>query len=1040
MSSQDPEAAPHRAAPLDQGARLGRFEVVARLGRGGMGEVYRARDTRLGREVAVKVITHYHHRGSQAVARFEREARAASALNHPNIVTVYDIDEHDGFPYIVMELVQGTSLRSLLEGGPLPLERALGIGSQIARGLTAAHERGIVHRDLKPENVQVTPEGAVKLLDFGLAQFVIAAPEDLGHELTEEHLTMEGSLLGTLGYMAPEVISGAAADHRADQFSLGAIFFEMLGGRRPFAGRSATEVVAATLRDEPPSLSTISAGLPAPLDEMVRRCLRKSPQERFASTGQLLAILEVVAAAPAAEPPPQAERPLFARLPAALTPLVDREREVEQLEGLLRDPEVRLVTLTGTGGCGKTRVALRVAENLHRESGLRVAFVPLATHKDPDLLPVAIAREMRVRPTPGQTELEAVRAEFSVAEATLLLLDNFEHLTAAAPLVGELLAECPRLKVLVTSREVLRLYGEHDVHLPPLEMPPADSSLSPEQLAAVPAVALFLERARAANPRFSLDAESAPAVAELCRRLEGLPLALELAAARSRLLSPQAMLARLGSRLQLQAPLRDLPGRQQTLRRTIDWSHDLLDDAEQTLFRRLGVFAGGFTLEAAQAVVDPFEQLGLDLIDRIGSLVDKSLVMILSQEAGEERFGMLGTMREYAADRLASSGEAERTSKAHAAYYLVLAEEGGAALAAAEDPGWLERLETEHDNFRAALYWLVARGDADWGLRLALGLFHFWERAEHLTEGRRWFAELLRLAGDGVSQSTRARALFCAGVLGNAQGDDEEARQLQLQSLDIYRQLGDPWGQAVALNALSVSGDPEAARAMAEEALALWKRLGDELGYARTLCNLAMALRKTGHYDEARSVYEDAAELFAARGDQLGRAWALNHQGDLAREHGRFEPAEALYRRALEVFEAIGDAWGIASSLADLGTLERQRGERQRARELYRQALSRFHALEHRRGVARLLELLACLSAELGEDAQALLLAAGSTALRERIGAPLAADERRELDQGLESARRALKGDEVRAIEERGRRLTLTAILEEALRERPAQA
>ncbi len=1029
---------PEEPIPLEVGGTLGRFNLLGRLGVGGMGEIFRARDTRLDRDVAIKVIARHLQGHSEPMVRFEREAQAVSALNHPNIVTIFDIGEHKGFPYIVMELVEGDSLRTLVQGGPLPLEQVLAIAIQIARGLSAAHGQGIVHRDLKPENILVSIGNQIKLLDFGLAQLVSSPLRDNEQFPTQVKLTGDGSILGTLGYMAPEIISGTSSDHRVDQFSLGVILFEMLSGKRPFRGSSTAEVIASTLRDAPPDLS--SAEVPGPVEHLVLRCLRKDPEERYESVREIVAILETVSESAArTDTESGGHRSIRGGLPSALTPLIGRSREIEQVESLLQDAAVRLVTIAGAGGCGKTRLALQVGENLQQRSMYRVIFVPLAPVRDPELVPLAIARELGVRPGPNQTELDAVRAECSAGETTLLLLDNFEHLMAAAPLVGELLVSCPRLKILVTSREVLRVYGEHHFELPPLETPPSGLDATLEELERIPSVALFVRRARAAEPGFTLDSTNASAVAELCRRLEGLPLALELAAASSRMMSPSAILARLGTRLELRGALRDRPGRQQTLRSTMDWSYELLDETEQAVFRRLGVFAGGFGLEPAQAVADPFGKLDLDIVEGISSLMDKSLVTALGGEAGRERFGMLETVREYALERLAASGEMEPTLKAHAAYYLILAEEGGAALAHAEDANWIGRFEEEHDNYRGALGWLTERGHADWGLRMALGLFHFWERAEHLTEGRRRFKELLGLTGEDVGEGTRARALFCAAVLAGTQGYEDEARALDLQCLQIYRELGDLWGQAVVLNALGAHPDPPFAREKAEEALALWTRLGDRTGYARSLCNLAMALRRTGQYEEARSAYQEAAEVFDGEGDEVSRAWALNHAGNLAVERRDFEAAEVLYRDAMETFQKLAEPWGIASSLADLGTLERRRGNREAARSLYRQSLVRFDELGHRRGVARLLESLACLSVEFEEAKRALTLAEAAAALRERIGAPLTAEERRELDLELEAARRSLPRKHSEAAIALGRRLLLGQVMAEALGDQVAQ-
>ena len=375
----------------------------------------------------------------------------------------------------------------------------------------------------------------------------------------------------------------------------------------------------------------------------------------------------------------------------------------------------------------------------------------------------------------------------------------------AAPTVAELLATGPNLKIMVTSRAALHVYGEHEFPVPPLALPDARSMPSIEVLAQSPAVALFVQRAAAAKPDFELNPENAPAIAEICARLDGLPLAIELAAARVKVLSPSSMLTRLSSRLQLlTGGSRDLPQRQQTLRAAMDWSYDLLSAAEQKLFRRLSVFVSGCNLEGVEAVCDTKSDLALDLLDGMASMVDKSLVQQVEHARGESRFLMLETIREYALEKLEANGEEAFTKRAHAAYCLVLAEEEATEQSGAEAAEWLVRLGLEHDNFRAALEWLTQTKDVDWGLRLGTALFRFWEIREFLAEGRDRLGRLLKLTGAATPTKLRMRALFAAGVLAGAQGDFATAEALIRESQDMTRQLHDQQGVAVSLNALAV--------------------------------------------------------------------------------------------------------------------------------------------------------------------------------------------------------------------------------------------
>ena len=1018
---------------LAVGDRLGRFELVEHIGEGGMGEVYRARDPRLGRDVAIKVIGRRQAResrdGDSVYTRFEIEARAASALMHPNVVTIFDVGDHGGAPYLVMELVEGDSLRKCF-AQPLPIERALELAIQIADGLAAAHARGVVHRDLKPENVVVTTSGVAKVLDFGLALLHAPPTGDGGGDSDSptRRLTGVGTVLGTLGFMAPEVAAGLDVDRRADQFSLGAILYEMVTGKKAFDGRSMPEILAATLRDDPPPMARLRPDAPPRLDAIVRRCLAKDPARRYADTAELATQLRELLA----EVRLGGVRP-GAVLPAARTPLVGRDDELQRILTLLADPAVRLVTLSGPGGTGKTRLALAVAEKLAAAVTQRVLFVSLANLDDPELLLPTVARELGIGDAVAQSPLEAIREDLARGGPMLLVLDNFEQIVAAAPAVGELLQACPALRVLVTSREVLHVYGEHDLLVPPLAVVEPAAMASLEEVRRSPAVSLFVDRARAANPSFALTEENAASVARLCARLDGLPLALELTAARCRLLSPQAMLTRLEAGQALPGgTVRDLPGRQQTLQRTIDWSYELLSEAEQALFRRLGVFSAGFTLEAVHGVADPFDELGLELVDGVASLADKSLLVAAGDDgAGEPRFAMMRTIREGALRWLAASGEAARVRKAHTAYFLVLAEEGGAVLARGEDPAWLARLEADHDNLLAALAYLTAEGNAEWGLRLGVALFHFWERAEHLAEGTRQLAAVIALPGAKKQPAQLARALFAAGVLQHTVGDYEGAANRHRHAGELHRQLDDAWGQAVSLNALGSAltrtGNLDGAFDALQDAMATWQALGDDAGYSRSLCNLAFLERRRDGHQRARELYDEAAGRFARSGDALSRAWAISHAGEVARELGQLDDAERLCREGLETFRALGSAWGIGSSLSDLGALARRRGEHDRARELYREALSQFDLLRHRRGIARLLEALAVAAAESGAAARALTLAAAAGALRQRIGAPLAGGEKRELESALAAARGALSATIAESSWRRGLAMSLPA-------------
>ena len=676
---------------------------------------------------------------------------------------------------------------------------------------------------------------------------------------------------------------------------------------------------------------------------------------------------------------------------------------------------MRLVTVTGPGGIGKTRLAVEVASGLVENFPGGTHFVPLSSISDPSLIASVIIQTLGIREAGGQSPLEILKKNLqdSLRAPMLLMLDNFEHLVQAAPILAEFLAMGPNLKILVTSRAALHVYGEHEFPVPPLALPDSRSMPSVEVLSQYPAVALFIQRAVAVKPDFELNRENAPAVAEICARLDGLPLAIELAAARIKVLSLSSMRTRLASRLQLlTGGARDLPQRQQTLRSAIDWSYDLLSPAEQKLFRRLSVFVRGCTLEGAEAVCDAKGDLDLDPLDGMASLVDKSLVQQVEQANGESRFVMLETIREYAQEKLEASGEDALTKRAHAAYCLVLAEEGSMEQSGAERSQWLGRFALEHDNFRAALEWLTETGEAEWGLRLGAALFRFWETGEYLAEGRGWLGKLLKLAAAAAPTKARERALFAAGVLAGDQGDYDSADALIRESLDIARQLRDNQGVAVSLNALAAfvrrRGNVAVAQSLFEESLALWRDLGNQKSVAESLSNLANVAKLQGDFARASSLYAECLSIFRELGDRTRVAWSLDYQGDVARDQDDSAAARSLYEQGLAIFRELGDRWGIAGTLADLGSLAREQGDCPTAHSLYRESLKIFQEMEHKRGIARLLECFACLAVVRLQAERALRLAGAAAALRHNIGAPLTPAEQARLEATLDPARRAL--------------------------------
>jgi predicted ATPase/DNA-binding CsgD family transcriptional regulator len=976
------------------GQQLGSYRLLHLLGRGGFAEVYLGQHIYLNSQAALKILQIVLN--DEDIEGFAKEARTLASLTHPHIIRVLDYTVENGTPFLVMEYAANGTLRQRHPYGTrLPVETIISYVRQVASALQYAHDQRLIHRDIKPENMLLGSTGEILLSDFGLA---IPA----SHTVDQSTQAMEISFAGTTPYLAPEQLQGKPLP-ASDQYSLAVVVYEWLCGKRPFNG-SPLEIAMQHLSAPPPPLHEHISGISPSIEEVVMRALAKEPQQRFASVQDFATALErayqytllprssfVTSEGSAALETILKPGPMW-KVPPTFTPLIGRDKEVAEICELLKHPEVRLLTLLGTGGIGKTRLSYQIAREMQPYFADGVCFVLMAVVNEPDLVIPTIAQVLGIQEIGAQPVLEQVKVALR-SRHFLLLLDNFEQVVTAAPLIEEILEVCPRLKVVVTSREVLHLQAEREFPVPPLGLPNLNQLPEDEALTQYAAVALFVKRAQAIVPTFLLTRTNARPIAEICVRLDGLPLAIELAAARIKVLPPQALLARLSQLFQvLTGGARTQPLRHQTLRNSLQWSYDLLDTDEQRLFRRLSVFAG-WTLEAVEALekaLNEDETSTLSVLDGIASLLDKSLLVQRAREGKDPRLIMLRTVREYALELLRESGEIEPCQRAHALYFLTFVEEAHLHLKGPQQTTWLEQLERERANLWAALAWLIEHREAELALRFCGALWWFWYLRGYWSEGRRWLEGALGLAQAEGSTAARAKALYGAGNLAYHLDDYAAARLLLEESIEIYRKLENKRELASALGALGVlvhmQGDLVTARPLLKESEMLLRTLGSKWELAYLLRRLGQRTLQEGNVAKAVAYAQEGLALAREQGDRSLIATALLTLGHIAGVQGDLPQAASRIQEGLTMARELGDKSLIALALQNLGYLDALRGDLTRAVVRAQQGLALARELGDKNYINHTLHSLGYIASLQGDTKQAAIWFQEGLSVAQEIG------------------------------------------------------
>jgi serine/threonine protein kinase/predicted ATPase len=1004
--------------PTELPQRIGRYAVRGWLGDGGFGTVYLGFDEQLERPVAIKVPRPDRFRTRQDVEAFFREARLAAQLRHPALVDVYDVGHDPSGCYIVMQFIDGHPLHQVLKRSRVSPRQAAEWIAKVAEAVHCAHKVGLVHGDLKPANILIDREQQPHVADFGL---VICE---------QDQSVQAGQVSGTPAYMAPEQVRGEKhrLDGRADLWALGVMFYEMLTGRRPFSGPSVHDLFDEILHREPKPPRQIDDGIPMDMEWICLKCLAKGVGDRYTTGMDLL--LDLQHAIEELEPDPQpghmpgrqstrapgrgsVDRPWDLRsssmrsissqtsrtvrptnFPAIASSFVGRDREVADLSALLH-ADNRMVTIVGPGGIGKTRVALRVGEELLQQMAGGCWFADLREATSVAGVAHAVAGALGVPLTSNEPSEEVVANILEYRKPLLLILDNFEQAVEhAEATLGQWRARAPQVWFLVTSRAGLGLAGEREYELGPMPVPPLDARPVPGELEAFDSVRLFCDRAQELQPEFRLDTGNAPFVAAICAGLEGIPLAVELAAARIKILSPNQIAQKLGQKFQLlQSTRRDLAPRQQTLWNTIDWSYELLNEGEKQAFLQACVFRGGFFLDAAESVLDlsRFPGGGMTL-DVIQSLRDKSL-LTLDQTKYEPRFGMYLSIRDYGEQKWRDSAAAEQQAslcRRFAQHYIARGEDWNGRIHSAQGAEALARLRLETENLFAVQDWALAAAEPELAARAILALARVMAIRGPAAQRAPRLERSLEVV-DAAHAVLRVDLLVATSEARQAQGDWDRALVLADQAVALARAAAPGRPLASALRQQGEMhrqrGDVESALACFSESEALFRGLRDPAGTARALASRGFLVWQRGDADTALACYAEAERLARDLGDLVSCAGIARSRGHVVRQRGDNHHALRCYAEAEAVSRELGDERTLCLAVGNRGIVLSELADYDGARECYERAEALARKLGDKRSIAINVGNRGILLADRGEPLAAIACYAEAEAINRALGA-----------------------------------------------------